>query len=476
MGNGPGGLREYQDLFQAHERLAGGFVWEWIDHGVAQVAADGTGYHAYGGDFGEEIHDGNFVADGLVLPDRTPSPGLLDFKKVVEPVGITIEPGDRTIVVANRHHTRDTAYLRWRWSVEIDGDPVGGDDLAVPVVEAGATARIGWPDKLDSLLGTAAAGERWLTVTAVLDADESWAASGHEVAWDQARIPGPASVPAVPNPIQLSQGGSAFVLGTALFEHRTGRLRRLGDLEMDGPRLDVWRAPIDNDLRGFDGTPPALAWRAAGLDRMRHKLLAVEPGEHELLVRTRVAAAGNDFGLLADYRWRADADQLWLTVTVAPEGTWPCPLPRLGVAMTLPGTEADVEWFGLGPGEAYRDTGYATRIGRYKAALAAMQTPYVYPQENGNRREVRSARVIRADGTGLAVTGAPVFDLTARPWSTAALDAAAHTSDLTPDGRIHLHLDAAHQGIGSAACGPRLPPWHTLFAVPTTFTIGFSPC
>ena len=476
MGNGPGGLREYQDLFEAHPRLAGGFVWEWIDHGIAQVAANGTGHYAYGGDFGEEFHDGNFVADGLLFPDRTPSPGLLDFKKVIEPISITIHPEDGTIAVTNRHHTRDTSYLRWHWSLEIDGDPVGGDDLAVPALESGAAARIGWPDKLDSLLSTAGAGERWLTVTAVLDADESWAASGHEVAWAQTRIPGPVSVPAAPPRILLSRYDSAFTLGTARFDRRSARLCRLGDLELEGPQLEVWRALIDNDLRVLDGTPPAVDWRAAGLDRMRHKLVAVEPAGHELLVRTRVAASGADFGLLADYRWHADADQLWLTVTVTPQGGWPCPLPRLGVAMTLPGTEAGIEWFGLGPGEAYRDTGHAARIGRHKATLAAMQTPYVFPQENGNRRDVRWARVIRPDGTGLTITGAPVYDLTARPWSTGALDAAKHTSDLIPDGRIHLHLDVAHQGIGSAACGPRLSPVHTLAAIPTTFTIGFTAC
>lgn len=74
MGNGPGGLTEYQRIFETYERCQGGFVWEWIDHGLRRRTADGTAYYAYGGDFGEEVHDGNFVCDGLVFPDRTPSP------------------------------------------------------------------------------------------------------------------------------------------------------------------------------------------------------------------------------------------------------------------------------------------------------------------------------------------------------------------------------------------------------------------
>ena len=124
MGNGPGGLREYGELFEAHPRLAGGFVWEWIDHGIARTAADGTPYcpyYANGGDFGEEVHDGNFVIDGLVFPDRTPSPGLLEYKKVAEPVRIEVDPRARTISVRNLHHTRDTGYLGWQWVLEEDG-------------------------------------------------------------------------------------------------------------------------------------------------------------------------------------------------------------------------------------------------------------------------------------------------------------------------------------------------------------------
>ena len=133
----PGGLRDYAELFEAHPRLAGGFVWEWIDHGIARTAADGILYYAYGGDFGEEVHDGNFVIDGLVFPDRTPSPGLVEYKKVSEPVRIGVDPRARTISVRNLHHTRDTGYLRWRWVLEEEGAALGRGELAVPAMQAG---------------------------------------------------------------------------------------------------------------------------------------------------------------------------------------------------------------------------------------------------------------------------------------------------------------------------------------------------
>ena len=259
-----------------------------------------------------------------------------------------------------------------------------------------------------------------------------------------------------------------ITLGPARFDGRTGTLTSLGGLGLDGPRLDLWRAPIDNDK------PLVAAWRRAGLDRLHHKLLGVEAGRAGLSVRTRVGAAGTGLGLDVVYRWCAEPDRVWLTVAVRPRDSWDVPLPRLGVALSLGGQEGELEWFGLGPGEAYRDSQSAVRVGRYRRTLAGLQTPYVRPQENGNRRAVRWARLTRPDGAVLSILGDPVVDLTARPWSTAALASARHTCDLRPDGRIHLHMDVAHQGLGSASCGPPVPAWYTLAAGPASFTIGLA--
>ena len=206
MGNGPGGLRDYQELFEAHPRLAGGFVWEWIDHGIARTADDGTPYYAYGGDFGEEVHDGNFVIDGLMFPDRTPSPGLAEFKKVVEPVRISVDSRARTIAVRNLHHTRDTGYLRWEWLLEEDGTEAGRGELTVPVIRAGQAGSVEWPSELTRLVDQVRAGEVWLTVSAVTGQAESWAPAGHEVAWAQERIDGPGTHEAA--------GGSGAAAGT----------------------------------------------------------------------------------------------------------------------------------------------------------------------------------------------------------------------------------------------------------------------
>jgi beta-galactosidase len=489
MGNGPGGLRDYQEMFEKYPRLAGGFIWEWIDHGIERTDENGVTYYAYGGDFGEELHDGNFVADGLIFPDRTASPGLIDFKKVVEPVRVAVDAARRTITVSNLHHSRDSGYLRWEWIVEASGVEVASGVLKVEPVAAGETRSVGWPEEITQaaeIEGTegiallAKDGEVWLTVRGVLAAEQLWADEGHEIAWGQGLVGDPKAL-ATPVPVApavvLEDG--TIGLGTAAFDARTGVLRRIGGIEVDGPRLDLWRAPIDNEIMGHHG--PQLEtlesrWHKAGLHRLHHKTLGVQATETGLVVRTRLGAAAVDFGMNVLYRWTFDGDDvLWLDVTVDPYGTWTVPLPRLGVALALPGEYDHVEWFGLGPDEAYRDTANAARVGRYRKSVADLQTLYVRPQENGNRHDVRWAGITDASGDrGLWIAGAPVIDVTIKPWSTQALDAATHRNELRPDGRIHVNLDHAHQGVGSAACGPTLPEKETLHAGHAEFRIGFA--
>src|SRR4051794_32742262 len=182
MGTGPGGLSEYQALFERHPRCQGGFVWEWIDHGIRQGSR-----FAYGGDFGEPLHDGNFVADGLLFPDRTPSPGLIEFKKVIEPVRITGAPG--VVRIENRHDFRDLSHLEFVWAFEEEGVAVADGTLRAGPLPAGAVVEVPVPEL------PPVSGEAWLTVRAVLAADETWAPAGHEVAWGQIPI-APADPPA----------------------------------------------------------------------------------------------------------------------------------------------------------------------------------------------------------------------------------------------------------------------------------------
>ena len=452
MGNGPGGLLEYQQLFEAYPRNIGGFVWEWIDHGIRQTTADGREYFAYGGDFGEPLHDGNFITDGLVFPDRTPSPGLLELKAVVAPIGLVV--GSDTVEITNKHAFADLPHVRFEWSVDSETGEIGSGELSVPPIAAGARADVALPDLPDN-----GSGEVWLTVRAVLAADEPWALAGHELCAAQRQL-----------------ASREVQVDTAVLPDwfdRGGRLVALGTVPVVGPVLDLWRATTDND-RGEHGVPLAPRWHGLGLDRVVHSTRSVEREGDDLVVTVRSAPAATDLGLLSTFRWTGIRDGLRLRWNVVPQGPWDMPLPRLGLRLELRAVYTDVTWFGLGPGEAYSDSTQAVRVGRYTRSIEELQTPYVFPQENGNRRAVRWAELGGPDGYGLRIDSPGTFDLTVRRWTSEDLAAARHTTDLVARQAVYLNLDVAQNGLGTASCGPGVLPQYELFARPAELDLIFT--
>ncbi|GAA1598880.1 glycoside hydrolase family 2 TIM barrel-domain containing protein [Kribbella hippodromi] len=534
MGNGPGGLRDYQNLFERYERCQGGFVWEWIDHGFRL-----GGQFAYGGDFGEESSPGkeHYCIDGLVFPDRTPSPALHELKKVYEPLKISLH--ETHLRITNLQTFADTTPYTFHWTLETNGHHQADGHLQVPTVPAGSHADVPLPTLPTPLVPSS--GETWLTIRAVRTTPTPWSPTNHEVAWHQLQLD-PTSHHPLPPPSRshhafphtenawwlhkvnlpeetspaggLGAAGSARTLvvggqpveavdGWAVGDGRidgAGRLVAVGGIEIEGMELEVWRAVVDND--GYGGAPVAERWRAAGIDRMRRRLEWIVadgntsrrvaarlggPGSAEsLVVSTRVAPAGRGFGLRAVYRWTpAGAGAVRLQLAIIPYGVWPedLPLPRLGVRFALPAHYDQVQWFGYGPGEAYPDTRSAVRLGRFACSVDDWQTPYVYPQENGHRIDTRTALIHAPDGTGLAIEAAPgsqsygsglrgVFGLTVRRWTTGDLDAARHPNDLVARDRVFVNVDLAQHGIGSASCGPNHPlPQYQLKIKPMEFAI-----
>ncbi|MET9275783.1 glycoside hydrolase family 2 TIM barrel-domain containing protein [Kribbella sp. NPDC003557] len=463
MGNGPGGLADYQRILEHYPRLQGGFVWEWIDHGLLLPGATD---HVYGGDFGEQLHGMNFCIDGLLFPDRSPSPGLTEYKKVVEPIRIT---GPSPLTISNNRTFTDTSDLEFVWTVEEDGVELAAGVLAVPAVQPSQSVTVA-PPLMPGVL----------TVRAVLAKDEAWAEAGHEVAWAQFVQEQPTE-DAAPGTAAVVEGRESLSLGGGEFDRSTGRLTRLFGQAVDGPVLDLWRAPTDNDNGQGGRNGVTQEWRAAGLDRLLHRVDGVDVVDNEVVVRTRVAPEGLGVAVRATYRWTADEERLRLTVDVQPEGEWGgtavtprCGTwPRVGVCLALPKELENVQWYGGGPGEAYADSREAARVGRYERSVDELQTAYVVPQENGSRVDVRWAELTDADGNGLRVSGAPYFQLTARRWTTEDLEHARHRSDLAPRDHIYLNLDLAQTGLGSASCGPAATPQHQLEVAPYTFSLTF---
>ena len=457
MGNGPGEVADYQRLFETYPRLQGGFVWEWLDHGIRQVR-DGVDYYAYGGDFGEPDHDRNFIIDGLVFPDRTPSPGLVEYAAVVAPVRITV--ADR-ITVENLHRFVDTTDLVFVWSTT---DGVRGT-LDVPPVPAGESVTVAIPELPTS------ASERWLTLSARLATDTAWAAAGHEVASGQGQLQ--TAAPNTPgSPLPLEADGVGYRLGDARFDRR-GRVVDVAGVTVGAPVFDVYRAPIDNELYRYgDPGGQAAEWHRHGLHRPIQTVISIEAGAHSLTVVTHEGPSGWNHLYELTWVWTATETGLHLDLTGTPQGTWPSPIPRLGITMSLPTSVTRMTWFGSGPGEAYVDSHAAVRVGQWSATLAELQTPYVRPQENGRRADVRWAELTG----GLTVTFDEPIGVTLRPWTSQALEAAAHTVDLVPDDRVWLTMDVAQHALGTAACGPLPQQTNVLSARPFRMGVTFSRC
>lgn len=483
MGNGPGGMSEYQELFEKYPRLMGGFVWEWLEHGITVPSPGGGEHFAYGGDFGEEVHDGNFITDGLVDANRKPRPGLLDFKKVVEPLHIRVDDSWSGFVLRNGQDFADTSAFRFQYSVEADGVRQLEGMVPVPALAAQSQVVVQLPDEVfEYAAGLASHVNAVLTVNAVLAADAAWAGAGHEVAWGQAvRFASPHD--GVPAEDLVEVGEEKLRLGTAVFDRATGMPTSIGGLPVEKLGLVLWWPPTDNDLGqewgGVDQRPLATQWKEAGLDRLHARLLGIwaestVDGGERLRVSTRVGAADKQFGVLVDYTWTSSARSLTLRTNVKPVGDWvnasfEVEWARIGLELVLGAETSTLDWFGHGPHQSYPDTGQGTRTGWFESALAGLDVDYVRPQESGARSGVRSA-VLHAGGRQLRVFGEP-FALTVRPYSLQALAAATHRPDLAPDGRTYIYLDHAMRGVGTGACGPgvlepyRLKPREAEFEV-----------
>lgn len=469
MGNGPGSLSDYWRIMRDYERICGGFVWEWIDHGFAAESADGIPFVMHGEDVDYEPNGGRYSLHGLVFADRTPTPGLTELAKAYAP--LRIEVGPDVVVIRNDRHSATTADLRFLWTLE-DGAAVrGSGELEVPPIEAGGSATVPSPT-----------GDGLLTVRAVQRAATPWADAGHEVAWGQ-RPPQRPAIPPLPRP----SGGVIVVdekvqVGDAVFDGASGRLRSLGGVQVDGPWLDLHRAPTENDRGQGDTNNIAKVWQQTGMDRLEHRTDAVKAGDGWIQISGRTAPSTHPHGVAWTMLWQQDGDGLELTVTADFFGPWADTpymhrdiwVPRLGLLFGLPGGYADAEWQGRGPGESYVDSFEGARLGRFRRRIDDLQVHYPVPQENGNHIDTS---MLLLSGSGLPVLrvdGREVFDFTARRWTSKDLQAASRPYELVDSGRVWLNIDHRQLGLGSASVGPATPEQYRIPRERTTWRVRIS--
>ena len=506
MGNGPGAIAEYDALTERFPRLHGGFVWEWRDHGLATRTADGTPYFGYGGDFGEVVHDGNFVMDGMLLPDDSPTPAVAEFAAVHTPVPLRLRLGSDVggggdgrsgeLEVRNRHHSRSTGHLRFVASTTSEAGDSEEHTLEVPELAPGAETSVPLPA---ALLAGAGGPETWLSVRAELAEDLPWAPAGHVVSRGQQSLPAAPPVVTLPRPRRRPEpvtvaAGRVLELGPARFDAATGRLQELYGVPVGGPRLELWRAPTDNDRAASFGsyedvapeaTPFGLGspapssverWRERGLHRLTHRQVELRADGDEVVSQVRVSAANSGLFVDVTYRWQLGDDGLSCFVDLVPTVGWDCTWPRAGVRLDLPAGLDHADWFGTGPHESYPDTATAALVGTFSAPVDELGVRYSRPQETGHRAQLHRLELSEGGTPRLRLRTLAAVDghrpgFTVSRHTPQQVDSAGHPHELPPSEHTHLFLDAAVHGVGSRACGMDVLPQHALW--PGAAQLGF---
>ncbi len=468
MGNSNGGLADYFAAFERHDALQGGFIWEWVDHGIRKTDEHGASYWGYGGDFGDTPHDANFCADGLVWPDRTPHPALSELKFLSQP--IRVEPLDlprgRFRIRSRLLFTSLSSY-RGSWELTDDGKVVQKGKLPPLRIAPGGALNV----KLDLRADTD--GERLVTFRFFQRSATAWAPAGHEVAWQQVALPSPRPKALRRRGVRPREARGAIVLegqGTqATIATRTGLLTELSREGrcplLSGPRLQLWRAATDNDglrlLPERDDSSVLRHWLALGLDHVSHRLESIRVLRDRLEVVHRASGRRrwDDAVHRQSYRLTGDGLLVENEVLLGPDLR---DLPRIGVVLTLPSGFERLDWYGRGPWDNYSDRKASAVLGRFRSTVTDQYVPYILPQEHGHKSDVRRLALTDDTGFGLEVEGMPSVGFTASHFTADDLYAARHTTDLVARPEVVLSLDHGQRGLGTASCGPDTHPRYRL--------------
>ncbi|MFM8938380.1 MAG: glycoside hydrolase family 2 TIM barrel-domain containing protein [Actinomycetota bacterium] len=432
MGNSNGTIAEYWDAVHSLKGLQGGFIWEMWDHGLNQRLEDGTIRAAYGGDYGEVKHDGNFVCDGMFFPDRSPKPALQEFKYIAAPVKIcakNLKTG--RFEIFNKQFFNDLREFKLRYEITVNGKVALSGDVKLPVVKARKSAIFTIPAK--SLKAGDGVGERFINFNLESSVSKPWSHMGTEVAWSQfalAAKPLPKAKPAKEGRNFVSQDG----------------LILLPSCEV-APKLTLWRAPTDNDLIGHI----AEKWNKWGLRELsRSNFQVTHKGATTRIATTWKTSAG--ITLKHQQLVESVVDGIRVTETV----TLPTQLDdvaRVGTNLELSGDLDQLVYFGTGPFETMPDRAIG-KIHRWSSSVYDQYVPYVKPQENGGHVGVRWFSISNRTNHGVYFQLDKPRMVTVTPMRSTDLADATHNVFVNKCGSTVVTIDVAHRGVGTASCGP----------------------
>jgi beta-galactosidase len=482
MGNSVGNFADYWEIIDSYPNLQGGFIWDWVDQGLLTTNADGDTIFGYGGDFGppDTPSDGNFLLNGIVFPDRRPHPSALEAKRIYQYVDV--EPSrlaEGRVIVHNDYDFRRTDDLVLVWSLLEDGHVVDRGEIVDLDIAPGASRALEIPFKLPDREPVSGA-EYYLNLSF-----RTWGAAGllpagHEVAFHQFQLPIAAPLPAAAAleampPLELEDDETAVTVRGSNFaitlDKGVGVLASYvydgTELILGGPQPNFWRAPTDNDFGG-DWQRRLALWRDAGARRTVWRVTVMQPAPQLVMIRTRarLEAGRSSYSTL----YTIFGDGAVIVENHFEPGDEGLPrMPRFGMQMTLPRQFSNLEWFGRGPHESYWDRKTSAAVGVYHSTVAESFHPYIRPQENGNKTDVRWMALTNDEGFGLLITGMPLLSISALHYTIDDLDPGEskqqrHAGELVERDLVNLNIDYKQMGVGGInSWGPTALPRYSLY-------------
>ena len=466
MGNGPGDFEDYFQMIQDNDKMCGGFVWEWCDHAIAHgTAENGKTIYAYGGDHGEDIHDGNFCMDGLVYPDRTAHTGLLEYKNVHRPARVVSYDKESGELVLHNYMDFDDLndYVNISYELTQDGLVIGKGKLSevsvAPHSEGKTNLKVNVPES----------GKCYLKLIYHLKKEMPLLEEDHILGFDEIEVSQKDAKcqlaekwmekTATNSELQVNENDTQIHIKGREFSYTIDRRTALftemkfaGREYLNHPmELNIWRAPTDNDMYIKS------EWKKAHYDKAYTRAYTIEvaQGKHGVKITSHASVVAETVQKILDVTitWKiAAAGKIDADIAVTKDGEFP-DLPRFGVRMFLDKKLSDARYFGMGPQESYRDKHQAASHGLYRANVGDLHEDYIRPQENGSHYDCEYVE-LNNSRYGIVASAEKAFSFNASYYTQEELEKKTHNYELTESDSVVFCVDYALNGIGSNSCGP----------------------
>ena len=477
MGNSNGNLFKYWDAIYYYPRMQGGFIWDWVDQGILNKNG-GKPYYLYGGDFGEEIHDGNFCINGLVNPDRLPHPGIYELKYQMQNIKVHWTKNKKDhIKIENRFFFSTLENINGYGIVHENGNPIFNFMLDLNNIFPGDFKEIEIPIYKKRLIKEGK--EYTLNFYFKLKKETPWADKNHIIASDQIilqtiptyknnfnskilKLANKFKIPKIQDinsELTFERNNDGIVVSASgrkfQFNFNQGQLIKvfLNDQEIVSEPFihNIWRAPTDNDRGGSFDESFYGRWKTAGYDSLIRKVKSVDYQQiNEKLIRINVDESysnhKSEILVAMSYKIYSNGD-LKLEIETDINPILPV-VPKIGLKTKIPKNFSKIKWYGRGPNETYSDRKLGSHIGIYNKSVNELYFPYVKPQENGNLSDIRWVSIANMKGQGIIIYGKNHFNFSAHRYSLKNLTAATHTNEIENKRSITLNIDHKIMGVG----------------------------